>query len=1744
MLACAFGALWLGTGTAQAAVIKLIGFETRNASEISSLGAGAAVSAVTVRPGSGVRSLNQAATASVLATGLTPALDTLGLRFSFRKPSNPGADQTLVLFTTGATSQWALQLRTDGRLQVQDLATLTFVGPALGGTVLSNATWYTVRLAYDRAAGGVLQVWLDASLEVSITHTAVGTAVDQIRVLAAAAVYNYDDFYLTDTATQPPLGQIVRLAVNGTGYRSDFDTVVGVINRDQNVDDATTPADADYNGHAAATLATDLYALEASPVGAINAVKGMWRMSASAIAVGGTHDYAWRVSGIEGSQAIAGLGAAWTQTEVAWNSPPGVGGSWTQAQVEGLELGARHNGTHAEDTFISWTAAMVDYDASGSGGLAPTCGRAPLKPWYNASWQYRKAILVDHTKVVGDLVDFPVLISRSGDADLAAHARPDGFDILFTDEDGTTKLSHQREAYDGAGNLVAWVKVPFLPTGVDKLLFVYYGNPSAADQQSVNATWTNGYQAVWHLNQSSGAGAYILNSALANFHGTPTGTSFNAAGKIGGARTFSNAAYSYVDIGGSSGVLFHRYPQFAFEFWVYPDYASDVVWEAAGEDQLLYANTGPVRLGRVRRFNYNPANTGELQIDVQFNAAGTTYVADSINRSVWNHIVYTYQGSDYQVFFNGVEVYRDVLPNDRLTNASYVLLGLDNTGGALNGSLDEVRASNAGRSSEWIRTQYANQNAPATFCSVCFEQDFSTTVVRLASFEAAGSDRAVDLTWRTASELDNLGFHLYRSSSETGPWTRLNTSLVPGLGSSPVGASYSWRDSGLVNGTRYFYRLEDVDASSQATSHGPVSAVPLAGAASTPGGEDPTRSAASATRKTTPTPSCPDWVVAAYGSAAGLSAATATLGCTRHGDPEAVSLSVVARDSRQATLELRTGGFYALREASGRVRVFVPGFDYAQDPQAPALPFRRALVDAVVGRRVQLGGVRVLDPVAFPGLVPTALGRAEMQVSRDGTVRAGRRALPESSPRLAAMDLVRLLPSVFQGETKSAVVQISPLRYDARRRQLLLSRRVRVRLLFTGRETAESGRGSLGRHARPQPPVTGELLARLYTKDRGLHAVSFEQLFPGRSQGLVASQLRLERQGEAQGFHLEPAADLFGPGSVLYFHAEASARSTDFSSEVAWELRRARDGIQMPLLTAAATGEAVTTAPTATAAFESNRFYQPGLLEAEDPWLWEALASGTTRVKDFSLTGVALTWPQTAELEVFLQGASESGNPVDHHVSASLNGAPVGEARFAGKQPYRMSLRVPLSLLHEGTNQLSLTNVADTGVSSYVFLDRFTVRYPQGSALAGGLFDGTWSESGTATVSGAAVALLDVTTAPSWLRGYEATGGALRFRAEAGRRYLAVSGQALLAPRVAAPSASTLRSQQNQADYLLIAPQAFLAAAEPLLRRRQAQGFAARAIALEEISDEFGHGQPSAEAIKGFLAYTYLSWARPSPRYVLLLGDSSYDPRNFTGASRPSPLPALWTRTSYLWTASDPELAAVNGDDALPDLAIGRLPATTVGEANGLVQKLLAWEDSGQGLSGAAALVADNPDVAGDFDADVDDIARSFFQGRSVSTLMLSRLGPGMRPAIRDALDSGLGFLSYVGHGGAAVWASENVWNSWDAPSLLAQSRQPLLLTLNCLNGYFVAPTFDSLAESLLKVEGRGAIAAFSPSGLSLDGPAHQYHRALMAELTSGRHERLGDALLAAQKDYATSGAFPELLSVYHLFGDPGLRIR
>lgn len=258
-------------------------------------------------------------------------------------------------------------------------------------------------------------------------------------------------------------------------------------------------------------------------------------------------------------------------------------------------------------------------------------------------------------------------------------------------------------------------------------------------------------------------------------------------------------------------------------------------------------------------------------------------------------------------------------------------------------------------------------------------------------------------------------------------------------------------------------------------------------------------------------------------------------------------------------------------------------------------------------------------------------------------------------------------------------------------------------------------------------------------------------------------------------------------------------------------------------------------------------------------------------------------------------------------------------------------------------------------------------------------------------------------------------------------------------------------------------------------------------VAIEDVFAEFGFGETTPQAVKDFLSYAYHNWDPPSPRYVVLLGDATYDYKDYMKTGVSNRVPPLMVKASYLWTTSDPTYASVNGEDLLPDLAIGRLPAATVDEARTMVEKIVAYETGDVSLDGLTVLIADNADRAGDFHADAEELASGVLAGRDLRKVYLSELGTGgTRDAILQSFDEGASLMSYLGHGGIHLWASENLLNTSQVGSLSPQTQQPILLTMNCLNGYYHFPFFNSLSEELLKADGNGAVAAFSPSGLSL----------------------------------------------------------
>ncbi|HVN76934.1 MAG TPA: glycoside hydrolase family 44 protein, partial [Thermoanaerobaculaceae bacterium] len=67
--------------------------------------------------------------------------------------------------------------------------------------------------------------------------------------------------------------------------------------------------------------------------------------------------------------------------------------------------------------------------------------------WTDCGWNYRKSITIDHTKVLADQKDFPVLINVNSDPSLATHAQTSGKDFLFTLGDMKTKVPHKIETF-------------------------------------------------------------------------------------------------------------------------------------------------------------------------------------------------------------------------------------------------------------------------------------------------------------------------------------------------------------------------------------------------------------------------------------------------------------------------------------------------------------------------------------------------------------------------------------------------------------------------------------------------------------------------------------------------------------------------------------------------------------------------------------------------------------------------------------------------------------------------------------------------------------------------------------------------------------------------------------------------------------------------------------------------------------------------------------------------------------------------------------------------------------------------------------------------------------------------------------------------------------------------------------------------------------------------------------------------
>ena len=118
--------------------------------------------------------------------------------------------------------------------------------------------------------------------------------------------------------------------------------------------------------------------------------------------------------------------------------------------------------------------------------------------------------------------------------------------------------------------------------------------------------------------------------------------------------------------------------------------------------------------------------------------------------------------------------------NDGLTNLNVQALTLDNNGYIYAGTDNGV----------WRRSL------------------FEIIPVELISFTATSNGQEVILNWSTATETNNQGFEILRSTQNDNEWEVIG--YAPGFGTTPEPKSYSYTDSEVSSG-KYTYRLKQID---------------------------------------------------------------------------------------------------------------------------------------------------------------------------------------------------------------------------------------------------------------------------------------------------------------------------------------------------------------------------------------------------------------------------------------------------------------------------------------------------------------------------------------------------------------------------------------------------------------------------------------------------------------------------------------------------------------------------------------------------------------------------------------------------------------------------------------------------------------------------------------------------------------------------------------------------------------------
>lgn len=709
-------------------------------------------------------------------------------------------------------------------------------------------------------------------------------------------------------------------------------------------------------------------------------------------------------------------------------------------------------------------------------------------------------------------------------------------------------------------------------------------------------------------------------------------------------------------------------------------------------------------------------------------------------------------------------------------------------------------------------------------------------------------------------------------------------------------------------------------------------------------------------------------------------------------------------------------------------------------------------------------------------------------------------------------------------------------------------RKVVLVLLLSGILFACQKSNNPNRSTETAPRKPSQIAVKVFIDRDGIYSIDSSDLkTAGLQDALInPSQLRLFYKGYAQ-----PLWSLgVGKDRIFLFYAQASDRN-DRRENVYWLVLNSNGSIH-PVMNVshgrASTDSAFPLLPAneyiATVHAEENNLYLPQT-DSPDHWFWLTLPAPQSHRFVINLDSIG-TGP--ARLRLAVLATTDSPLAQDHHLRVSVNDQPIIDDSWDGKGIRVLSAEFSNSILQEGSNEVLVEAPGIAGVSADIIqIDWLEIDYARSANAIDDRLDFV-SNGNSMHFNGfsGSVTLFDVTDPVSPTLDSIAWDPINNFTGKLGHRYIAVGPSGGMQPLRFVPVLTDpdLRSMTMGADYIAIGALDLLEPLKPLLDWRASQGLKVIAVPVQAVYDQFYAGLPEAAAIQAFMKYASSSW-KVAPRYLLLVGDSSYDPSGYITPAQANQLPTFLVNTVYGGeTASDVGFVQIN-DDPYPDLAIGHIPARDPNQVKTIVEKTISYEKETiqKNRQVKVLAIADGQDPS--FQADAQAFLDRFPSDRFETSAYFPKAGESQAHVkIANDLKQDFTLVAYFGHGSVNMWGKDRLFSSDDVKGLSSAITLPVVFNFTCLTGLFIHPKVESLAETFLWQPNGGAVAVLAPSSLTLPTDQDFLSNELAQLLVEHPEASLGQLQLVARRAMPMDlpGA-KDVLQTFMLFGDPALKL-